>query len=67
MVKRNTHHHMHKGDLIMEKITHFASKNNVCPICWEKLVREHSGPDDFYICCPSHEEGHTVYLEGDRE
>jgi hypothetical protein len=55
------------GDLIMEKITHFAQRNNVCPICWQKLVREHSGPDDFYICCPSHEEGHTVYLEGDRE
>lgn len=47
----------------MEKITKFASRNNVCPICWHKLVREYAGPGAIYVCCPSHEEGHTVYLE----
>jgi hypothetical protein len=37
--------------------------------CGEKLQREATGPDDYYICCPrSHNEpDHVCYLEGDRE
>jgi hypothetical protein len=50
-----------------ETISQFAGKLGQCPICWLPLVREATGPEDHYICCPSHEAGHTVYLEGDRE
>lgn len=43
------------------------NKYGICPICNIPLVRENTGSDDVYICCPSHEAGHMVYLEGDRE
>lgn len=44
------------------------NKYGICPICDLPLVREYCGGyDDYYICCPSYQEGHTVYLEGDRE
>jgi hypothetical protein len=42
------------------------NKYGRCPICDLPLVRKYSGGyDDHYICCPSHQEGHPVYLEGD--
>lgn len=38
-----------------------------CPICDLPLVKEHyCGMTDYYwICCPTHEAGHTSYLASD--
>lgn len=35
--------------------------------CGMNLIREWSGPDEYYICCPEshYQPGHVCYLEGD--
>jgi hypothetical protein len=51
-----------------ETVQQFAAKLGRCPICWDLLIRESTGPDDHHICCPKshYEPGHVCYLEGDQ-